>query len=82
MPRKSGLRGQLHSDSDPVGTLTYDVHVEGSNNGKVQVSHLLNQVPEVISEAPFITPDTGSGNKMGPVTSCTTYSSIGVRRDH
>ena len=55
----------------PVDTLTYDVHVEGSNNRKVHVDHLLNRVPEVISkivQAP-LTPDTGSGNGMRPVTS-------------
>ena len=56
----------------PVGTLTYDVHVEGSNNRKVHVDHLLNRVPKVISKivkAPPLTPDTGSRNEMGPVTS-------------
>ena len=56
----------------PVGTLTYDVHVEGSNNRKVHVDHLLNRVPKVISKivkAPPLTPDTGSRDEMGPVTS-------------
>ena len=34
----------------PVGLLTYDVHVEDSNNRKVHVDHLLHRVPEVISK--------------------------------
>ena len=57
----------------PVGTLSYDVHVEGSDSRKVRtcVDHLLNRVPEVISkivQALPITPGTGSENEMGPVT--------------
>ncbi len=63
----------------PVGTLTYNVHMEGSNNRKVHVNHLLNRVPEVNSElvqAPSITPDTGSGNEMVPVTSQHTAASV------
>lgn len=63
----------------PVGRFTYDVHVEGSDNRKVHVDHLLNRVPEVISEvvqAPFITPDTGSENEMGSVTSQHTAASV------
>ena len=56
----------------PVGTLTYNVHVGGSNHRKVHSDHLLNRVPEVTSETiqfPSTTPDSGSRDEMILVTS-------------
>ena len=62
----------------PVGTLTYNANMKGSNNRKVHVDHLFNHVPvRYIVQVPFTTPASGSRNQMIPVTSQHIYSCRG-----